>query len=96
MQEARLGDFTTNLRVLLLAAMALVVGTGGVASAWVLLRLIALCTNLAYFHELSFAQHSLSDLHLGPDSVLIPVAGALVIGVMARYGSEKIRGHGIP
>jgi CIC family chloride channel protein len=95
-QESRLGDFTTNLRVLLLAAMALVVGTGGVASAWVLLRLIALCTNLAYFHEFSFAPHTLSGLRLGPASVLIPVAGALAIGLMARYGSEKIRGHGIP
>ena len=96
MQESRLGDFTTNLRVLLLAAMALVVGTGGVASAWVLLRLIALCTNLAYFHEFSFAPHTLSGLRLGPASVLIPMAGALGIGLMARYGSEKIRGHGIP
>ena len=96
MQESRLGDFTTNLRVLLLAAMALVVGTGGVASAWVLLRLIALCTNLAYFHEFSFAPHTLSGLRLGPASVLIPMAGALAIGLMARYGSEKIRGHGIP
>ena len=27
---------------------------------------------------------------------LIPVAGCLIIGLMARFGSEKIRGHGIP
>jgi CIC family chloride channel protein len=90
------GDFTMDKRVLLLVAMAVVVGSGGVASAWVLLRLIALCTNLAYFHDLSFAPHDLADARLGPASVLIPVAGALIIGLMARYGSEKIRGHGIP
>jgi chloride channel protein, CIC family len=89
-------DFTLDTRVLLLAAMAVVVGTGGVASAWVLLRLITLCTNLAYFHGFSFAPHDMAGATLGPASVLIPVAGALVIGVMARYGSEKIRGHGIP
>ena len=34
--------------------------------------------------------------HLGYFSVLVPIAGALIIGVMARYGSERIRGHGIP
>jgi CIC family chloride channel protein len=96
MKTRTLGDFTVDMRVLLLAAMALVVGTGGVASAWVLLRLITLCTNLAYFHDFSFIPHDLTDVRLGPASVLGPVAGALIIGLMARYGSEKIRGHGIP
>ncbi len=90
------GDFTLDKRVLVLAAMALVVGTGGVASAWVLLRLITLCTNVAYFHDLSFARHDLVDATLGPASILVPVIGAVIIGLMARYGSEKIRGHGIP
>lgn len=96
MERGRWGDFTTDTRVLLLAAMAVVVGTGGVAAAWVLLRLIALCTNLAYFHHFSFATHSLAGARLGLASVFIPVGGALAIGLMARYGSEKIRGHGIP
>ncbi|WP_428486596.1 chloride channel protein [Rhodopila sp.] len=91
-----LGDFTLDARVLLLAAMAVVVGAGGVASAWVLLRLITFCTNVAYFHDLSVAPHDLADATLGPASILIPVAGAVIIGLMARYGSEKIRGHGIP
>ena len=90
------GDFTADTRMLLLAAMALVVGTGGVAGAWVLLRLITLCTNLAYFHVLSLTPHDLIHAKLGPASVLIPVCGALIVGLMARYGSEKIRGHGIP
>ena len=34
--------------------------------------------------------------HLGLYAVFVPVAGALIIGLMARYGSERIRGHGIP
>ena len=96
MKSKALGDFTLDKRVLVLAAMALVVGTGGVASAWVLLRLITLCTNVAYFHDLSLAPHDLADTKLGPASILVPVIGAVIIGLMARYGSEKIRGHGIP
>ncbi|HET6306501.1 MAG TPA: chloride channel protein, partial [Rhodopila sp.] len=89
-------DYTVDTRMLLLAAMAVVVGSGGVAGAWVLLRLIALCTNIAYFHELSLVPHDPMQAHLGLASILIPVCGALIVGVMARYGSEKIRGHGIP
>lgn len=96
MKTRTLGDFTLDTRVLLLAAMAVVVGTGGVASAWILLRLITLCTNVAYFHDFSFAPHDLVDATLGPWTILIPVGGAVIIGLMARYGSEKIRGHGIP
>ena len=92
----RLRDFTADPRVLLLAAMALIVGTAGAAAAWALLHLIYLATNLAYLGRLSFAPVSLAGLPLGPLSVLIPVGGCLVIGLMARFGSEKIRGHGIP
>ncbi|HEY1412220.1 MAG TPA: chloride channel protein, partial [Rhodopila sp.] len=96
MKTPTIGDFTLDTRVLLLAAMAVVIGTGGVGAAWILLRLITLCTNLAYFHQLSLAPYDLAGARFGPPSILIPVAGALIVGLMARYGSEKIRGHGIP
>src|SRR5512143_3255910 len=92
----RLGDFTTDLRVLGLAAMAVVVGAVGVVAAWGLLRLIALCTNLAYFGRLSIDPMPIAASPWGPATILVPVAGCLIIGLMARYGSEKIRGHGIP
>ncbi len=92
----RLGDFSTSPRVLLIAAIAVVVGTGGVAAGIVLLKLIRLCTNLAYFGRLTLADLPLGHSPLGLAAVLVPVAGALVVGLMARYGSEKIRGHGIP
>lgn len=64
--------------------------------ALVLLRLIGLFTNLFYFGGWSTAMVSPVGNHLGYYSVLVPIAGALIIGVMARYGSERIRGHGIP
>jgi H+/Cl- antiporter ClcA len=91
-----LRDFTSDRRLLVLAAMALVVGTGGAAAAWALSRLINLVTNLAYFGRLSAAPAAIANNHLGGWAVLCPVAGCLVIGLMARYASEKIRGHGIP
>src|SRR5262249_42304983 len=50
----------------------------------------------AYLHAIGFTMPQLADLSLGLGSVLIPVVGGLIIGLMARYGSEKIRGHGIP
>lgn len=91
-----LRDFTADRRLIVLSVMALVTGTFGAAAAWVLLRLIALFTNLAYFHTLSVAPYHLAQAKLGPLSILVPVVGGLIVGLMARYGSDKIRGHGIP
>src|SRR6185312_12453194 len=91
-----LRDFTADARVLVLGAMALVIGTMGAASAWVLLKLIALFTNIFYFQKLSTAPVSFVGLHLTAWTIAIPVVGSLIIGLMARFGSEKIRGHGIP
>ncbi|HEY3912292.1 MAG TPA: chloride channel protein [Stellaceae bacterium] len=91
-----LGDFTTRPRVLLISAIALLVGTAGVISGVVLLKLIRLCTNLAYFGRFTLANLPLGHSPWGLAAVLVPVGGALIVGLMARFGSEKIRGHGIP
>ncbi len=91
-----LRDFSADRRLLVLAAMGLVTGTFGALAAWTLLRLISLVTHLAYFHTLATGPYVLSHLRLGLLSALIPIAGGLIVGVMARYGSPKIRGHGIP
>jgi CIC family chloride channel protein len=92
----RLGDFTTDRRVLMLVAMAVLVGGGGAVSAWVLLHAIALTTNLVWLHRFSAQNLSLSAVKPDVWMVAIPAIGGLVIGLMARFGSEKIRGHGIP
>jgi chloride channel protein, CIC family len=92
----KLRDFTADHRVLILAAMAVVVASAGAGAAWVLSRLINLVTNLAYFGVFSGASVTIAGNHLGLASILIPVIGCLIVGLMARYGSEKIRGHGIP
>lgn len=90
------GDFTTDPRVLIIAGISVVVATGGVAAAVVLLKLIRLVTNFAYFGQFTLADLKLENSPLGLWAVAIPVVGALIVGLMARYGSEKIRGHGIP
>src|SRR3954447_19243018 len=90
------GDFTTDKRVLVLAAMALVVGTGGALSAWVLINLIALVTNAVWLFKISVEPLAMGTVARSPWMVAAPIIGGIVIGLMARFGSEKIRGHGIP
>jgi chloride channel protein, CIC family len=92
----RLGDFTTTRRVLWIASLAVGIGVVSAFVALALLRLIGLFTNLFFFHRWSSAMVSPAANQLGWWEVLVPVAGALIIGLMARYGSERIRGHGIP
>lgn len=91
-----LGDFTTDLRLLLLTPMGALVGAISAGVAFALVWLIGAITNLVYYHRLSSTLVSPAANRLGPIAVLVPMAGGLLIGLMARYGSEKIRGHGIP
>jgi chloride channel protein, CIC family len=90
------GDFTADVRLLKIAAIAVVVGSLCAVAAVILLKLIDLFTNLFYYGSLSLVHRIPANHHLGWWSVLVPVAGGLIIGLMARYGSERIRGHGIP
>ncbi|HEX8897542.1 MAG TPA: chloride channel protein [Chthoniobacterales bacterium] len=82
--------------MLLLVALALPVGIISALVAKALLWLIAEISNLVFFQRFGPSLPSLQQHHLGVWVILAPVAGALIIGLMARYGSEKIRGHGIP
>src|SRR5262245_34206167 len=91
-----LGDFTATRRLLLISAFAVFIGLVSAYVALGLLTLIGFFTNLFFFQRLSTALATPEGHTLGPFVILVPVAGALVIGVMARYGSERIRGHGIP
>jgi len=91
-----LADFSTDRRVLVLSGMAVAIGVAAALVADALVWLIAVITNLAYYQRFSSHFVSPAGNRLGAWAVLVPVAGGLVIGIMARYGSEKIRGHGIP
>jgi chloride channel protein, CIC family len=94
--SAHLGDFTTSRRVIRISVLAIGIGVISSGIAWALLRLIAFFTNLFFFQRFSFADASPANNTLGIMLLLVPVVGGLIIGLMARYGSERIRGHGIP
>lgn len=91
-----LGDFTASRRLILISVLAVGIGLVCALLAKGLLALIALSTNLFFFGRFSTADVSPADSTLGPLIIAVPVIGGLIVGVMARYGSERIRGHGIP
>jgi CIC family chloride channel protein len=86
---------TPTRRLVLLTALAAFLGFAGGGAAWILLHLIALITNLALLHRLSFEAPDLSDLQVGPAVFAVAIGGALLISVMARW-APVIRGHGLP
>src|ERR1041384_5355241 len=94
--EDRLADFTRDRRILLLSLMALFIGALSAVVAKLLVVLIAIFTNLTFYQRFSTEFVSPTNHHLGKLVIIAPVIGGLVIGLTARYGSEKIRGHGIP
>jgi H+/Cl- antiporter ClcA len=96
LRVTRLGDFTTTFEVVPITLLAAAIGVFSAFVALALLRLIGLFTNLFFFHRISTALVSPAGNTLGWLEVFVPMVGALVIGFMARYGSERIRGHGIP
>jgi len=90
------GDFSTPRRVIPISGMAIAIGALSAVVALALLRLIGLFTNLFFFFRVGTKLVSPEGNDLGPLLILVPVIGGLVVGLMARYGSERIRGHGIP
>jgi chloride channel protein, CIC family len=94
---SHLGDFTLRPRALLITAIALPVGGASAVAAFCLLRLIGLITNAVFYQRLSVTLVAPGAHHHSVWLILLaPIAGGLVVGLMARYGSEKIRGHGMP
>jgi H+/Cl- antiporter ClcA len=92
-----LGDFDVGPRLLAITAFALPIGALSAGVAWCLLRLIGLITNLVFYQRIGTALVAPGEIHHSPFLILLaPICGGLVIGLVARFGSEKIRGHGIP
>jgi chloride channel protein, CIC family len=87
---------TPGYRLGFVSLAAAVIGFTAGLIAFVLYNLIGLFTNLAFYHEWSFHFRSPEGNQLGPWVIVIPVVGGLIVGVMAKYGSDKIKGHGIP
>ena len=90
------GDFATDVRLLRISAIAAVGGALSTVAAYFLLHLIRFFANLFFYQTLSTANRSPSENTLGLIVVAVPVIGGLLVGLIARYGSEQVRGHGIP
>jgi H+/Cl- antiporter ClcA/CBS domain-containing protein len=90
------GDFSADRRLLQLSAISIAIGAVGAVVAVLLLKLIAWFTNLFFYLQFSLTPRTPAGSPLGLWMIVVPVIGGLIIGLMARYGSEKIRGHGIP
>src|SRR5262245_465799 len=91
-----LGDFTATWRLVPMSLAGIGIGLLTAFVALGLLRLIGVFTNLFFYQRWDAALVSPAGHTLGMLAVLVPAAGGLIMGVMARYGSERIRGHGIP
>jgi chloride channel protein, CIC family len=84
-------------RVVFIVSLAVIIAILAGLAAQVLTALIGLVTNVAFFGRLDTAFVSPGDGTRGPlGLVLVPVIGAIAVGIMARFGSAAIRGHGIP
>ncbi len=95
-RNEELSDFTTTRRVLPISLLAMGIGVVCAFVALALLRLIGFFTHVFYYGDMGSSMISPAGNHLGYWSVLVPVAGGIIVGIMARFGSERIRGHGIP
>jgi len=96
MKKTGRGDFSADRRLIQLSTISIGIGIAASLVAVVLLKLIAWFTNLFFYHQLSLTPRGPAGSPLGLWMIIVPVIGGLIIGLMARYGTEKIRGHGIP
>jgi chloride channel protein, CIC family len=87
---------SVDARVAWLCGLAILIAIASGFIAQVLVRLIGLITNIAFYRRFASDFVSPADNHLGWGVVLVPVVGGIIVGLMARYGSKAIRGHGIP
>lgn len=94
--EQALGDFTASPSLLWLVPLAILIGALAAGISLALLDMIGFFTNLFYFGRISLHLTSPNGNTLGALALVIPVGGGLIVGLMARFGSEQIRGHGIP
>ena len=90
------GRGPADRRLFLVSALAVLIALGAAFLAEVLVALIDLFTNVAFYGRVAFSASSPAGHGLGPWVILVPVLGGLIVGVMARFGSPAIRGHGIP
>ena len=85
-----------GFRLGLISFLAAGIGILAGVIAYLLYDLIALISNIVFYHRVSIQFVGLRNEVLGYWVIVVPAIGGLIVGLMAKYGSRKIRGHGIP
>jgi H+/Cl- antiporter ClcA len=84
-------------RLILFSAFGALMGIIGAVAAWALYHLIMIFTGIAFYHTFSLQTPLYPPTeNIGAAAIIIPVIGGLIVGVIAKYGSDRIKGHGIP
>jgi H+/Cl- antiporter ClcA len=98
LESAKLPTHTTPIepRIVLMCVLCTVIGFAAGYAAMGLIRLIYLFTNISFFGKFSFAPQIAGANHMGAWVIAIPIIGAMLIGLLLRYASRAIAGHGIP
>jgi CIC family chloride channel protein len=91
-----LSDYNVDARIFYVSALSALIGAASAVAAWALLQLIALATNIFYFQRFRWVQVEPSDQTMHPWFIVVPIIGGLLVGLIARYGSPRVRGHGMP
>ncbi len=96
MKKDHANPINSNPRLFFLSMLAALIGLIAGFISFALYNMIGLFTNLSFYHRFSFQFVSPQYNNIGILVILIPVIGGLIVGVMAKYGTSKIKGHGIP
>lgn len=83
-------------KMLVLCVLSCLIGIIATIVAKILISSIAFFTHLFWFQRFSIQPIELVNHHFSAWFIFIPVLGGLIVGIMARFGSKAIRGHGIP
>lgn len=93
--DARLAE-PAQFRMVLVSFLAAAIGLIAGCVAFLLYKLIGLFTNIVFYHRFVAEFTSARHHQLGAWVILMPVIGGVIVGFMAKYGTAKIKGHGIP
>jgi chloride channel protein, CIC family len=85
-----------QFRMLLISFLAAAIGLLAGLIAFALYNLIGLFTNLFFYHRFAMEFMSARHTQIGLWVIVTPVIGGIIVGFMAKYGTPKIKGHGIP
>src|ERR1700761_2338942 len=92
----KLRDYSADSRIVSTSVLGAMLGAVSAVAAWVLLEMIALFTNLFYFHRWSFKEHDPWQAGGHWLILLLPIGGGLIVGPLARFLAPQVRGHGMP